>query len=302
MKVKMNKSELNDYHANYIGASEVPILFGEGYITYEELIKQKVLREVKEPNVRMKIGSALEKILFQEEVLPYLAGRYKKVWHNDYDVCFLDYTSKIVAIPDIVAEDDEIVLVGDIKTTSRDNAKAIKYHLQVQTQMMLSGAPIGLIAVYNFMQGAMDYEIVWKDELLHNEIKDKVKKFWEDFNLYLTNTILPEPESEETTEETPPTIAPDDVLDDCLTYNALAKNIKELTAKKDEIQKRIKEKMILLNADKLADSNNQTIAKIVRRQIETLDKNKIKLALMDKYKDYVKITTTEYVKIGNCDE
>lgn len=300
MKVEIrerNKSKaIQELHAKFLGASEVPVLFDCGYISYQDLIHNKLLNIKQEETLRMRIGSALEKLLFKELKQEFLKEQKLLLWHNDYKIAYTDEDAKIVAIPDFCGEENSrLVMVGDIKTTARDNAKSEKFNIQVQTQIMCSNADFGIVACYNFLKGQLEYEIIYPDSELQKQIKEKAKQFWKDLETYAQQGFYASADCD--TENNDEIIVADDLI---------LKAIKDYLSLTDEIsflEKQAKEKKAMIEQSLigkgkiLIDPNGAKLATIIERKTETIDKNKLKLALMERYKEFITEKVSHYVKI-----
>ena len=168
----------------HIGASEVPALFGLGFMSAYELMAVKLGHvEPFSGNLATSIGLALEDIIAKEftkkhglELLD--PGKYTVFPHHEWPV--------LRATPDRVIGDlEDPIAVVELKHVSERNVqdvrdgKAHDSHLvQLQTQMLCTGARKGYLAYVignsEYVDLEYDYDAEWGDMIL-----DRAKWFWE---------------------------------------------------------------------------------------------------------------------------
>lgn len=292
MLKKISKSFLEKEQKNWLGASEIPVLFGYGYITKEQLFQKKLGLFKEAPNMKMKIGLALEDTIFDEikSRSDELATNFVR---NDYEIGFFDDNLKLCAIPDFVDDISNPQYIGEIKTSTNLDVNKPYYQYQIQTQLMLSGAKCGFLVFYCFGEEDIRIDLVYPDEIIQNEIKEKAKEFWEEFEEYKLNGNIKPIEKSDKSEKLVKEA-------DEITYKAYLRYCKLSLVKKkiEEEMNMLKEAVIsTIEGNDILTYQNKVIVSKVERKNETIDKEKLKLYLKEKYNDFVNSSLTVYYKI-----
>ncbi|MEM3508585.1 MAG: hypothetical protein QXJ06_00515 [Candidatus Aenigmatarchaeota archaeon] len=292
MMKKISKSFLEKEQVNWLGASEVPILFGCGYITLNDLFLKKLGLLKQTQNFKMKIGLALENLIYEEVKQINPETNFVR---NDYLYGYFDETLKICAIPDFVDNPENPNIVGEIKTSASSDINKSYYLYQIQTQLLLTNAKCAILALYVFGDNNIKVDLVYPDENIFNEIKEKSNKFWQDFENFKNNqsvdiNII----TTNQTEEKKIKQTNESIYNAYLRYNELNKKKKEIEEEMEIVKQAILNE---IEGQDILMFNDKQIAIKVERTNETFDKNKLKLYLQDKYKDFVNISKTIYYKI-----
>ena len=273
--INISKKDLSKLHRDYLGASETPVLFGAGYITYQQLIEKKIYGNLDPPSLRMELGLHLEDFIFSK-IQPQCEGATR----NDYKIAYVDKGCRLIAIPDFISADKNYI--GEIKTTSNQTIHSPMYHYQVQQQLMLSGADYGYLCLLNLVTGTLAVDIIYPDEAIQEAIRAKAKQFWRDV---ATGQIAASPESSENTGQTS-IVANDEMVQIYEEYKALKKQADEIKEKMDNYRERL---ITYANgATIMLDTAGKKILQEIITEKESIDKTALKLALGGRYKEFAK--------------
>ena len=177
--------------AKYIGASEIACLFGHGFTTYYQLWAEKsgiIPRENLDDVFTVACGEELEagfakviqrftphKMRKSRRYLVYGDERYRLATSLDYEVLredagWVPAELKIIDWMSLADNWEETENAGEYEPP-------LKYSLQLQTQMLITGAPYGYIfaLVGNRQMVEVRQEA---DRAIHDLILERVEDFW----------------------------------------------------------------------------------------------------------------------------
>lgn len=289
--IPINREMLDQLHSDYVSASQIPAILGRRYISRAELLQQK-LGELpkKEATIQMEMGLYLEEFLFKkvQEII-------QSAKRNNYERAYI-YANNLLAIPDFDGVDDKgRTFVGEIKTTAHKDKSYDSYIIQVQTQLLCSGADYAILYVYDFNKGE-SWDIIEHDPIMQDTIERETIAFLEELNL-ARQGIVKEP----TEEQAQPSMELDvsfdnDLKNMFLELADIRAQKKPLEDREAEIKAEIEQLMQKHNISSIV-SDSKKIAYYITRITETIDKNGLKKLLLKDYNNYVSTSITKYLKV-----
>lgn len=182
-----------DARTQYITGTEIASVFGlDAWKSWKKMLKDKLLPPEKIDNPAMRAGRLLEPSVFvalNEVGIPAVPAHQTKV------VMAIDEESMISASMDGKMSTKEGFYIIECKSTKMDKFNdwyervPLKYSLQVQTQMLVSGVDKALIACLGGLYPDLPlivYE-VRPDFKLHDIMRSECKRIWEAFKLDYNN-------------------------------------------------------------------------------------------------------------------
>lgn len=178
--IAQDSRQWHDWRAQGIGGSEIAAIMGKSpFSTAYRVFEEKVgLRDQQESNFAMERGKRLEPVaraayeeIIGEPVQPVCVQRTDKPWLR----CSLDGASMDL---------DHLVEIKVPGQSTIELARKQKlpehYMLQVQYQMLVTGAESADFVVYDHATGELIIVLVERDEKLISEIEAAADEFWHD--------------------------------------------------------------------------------------------------------------------------
>lgn len=178
VNITQDSQQWHDWRAQGIGGSEIAAVMGKSpFSTAYRVFEEKVgLRDRQESNFAMERGKRLEPVaraayedIVGEPVQPVCVQRTDKPWLR----CSLDGASMDL---------DHLVEIKVPGQSTIELARKQKlpehYMLQVQYQMLVTGAESADFVVYDYTTGELIIVLVERDETLIREIEAAADEFW----------------------------------------------------------------------------------------------------------------------------
>lgn len=170
-----------------VTASEVPTLYGEGYVTVERLAALKRGVDTPDsPNKYMRVGSELEDLIFRFIKEDFADQHWVRCGLLIEDAL----QPRLAATPDVITAHEGKLCPVQIKYSAFGRKRLLNelppyMRIQVHAEMAVLDAPQGVLAVLHKHPDRKDPDMnplqlyhVERDENLINGIRDAVGQFW----------------------------------------------------------------------------------------------------------------------------
>ncbi len=231
IELEQNTKEWQEYRKNKFNASEVGDLFNVGFNSREQLA------HIKYGNLDVYKNKAMQRGHDREsEIRAY--AEFVSGERFEPSVYVWDKDERFSASLDGINEKGDVICelkssLNEFETLRKTNEPSRKYFLQVQQQLLVSGAKNCFFVVENPETFECEFKIITPDKRIQKEIV----KEWDKFESEFKDKVLPELE------------AVIDENNDTKNYALLTSTLKHLSDEKkliEEQEKEIKEKLIAL--------------------------------------------------------
>lgn len=245
INLEQGSQEWLEYRKSKFNASETSALFGCGFVSKFELAKIKFENKEQYQSEKMKAGQQVEKLVrsIAQDINGCKFTPCVCVWEED---------ERFSASLDGINDKGDVVLECKYSQYEKEyvgeNSKPTeKYYLQVQHQLMVSGADMCLFIAMGD-NGEYEYCYVYPDKKTQEEIVKAWSKFIKDY------------ENGEFSQPLPPSLEPK-----CNELREIMAKKKELELKEKELKSEIQDEAYLLYGDGLqkAVGYGVTISKVV---------------------------------------